>query len=223
MSNIFAWIIFVVDLLIAEYNREEYGQFRERNRAYVAGQLKSLFTRCSKAAAETAEGSYYLHPFAQTAKSAWDVWNEIGETNFVIFETALMVSAVGAAFLVALCNLGVEKFRPQAKVIVEVEAAEEGFVPQLEGFVPFGLLAPATEPETETEIEAAPTAVDIIPCEGFVPFALLSPVAEVEIPAIEPPVTAESLKATFKTLAKAKKALGSKAKSWKALVAEVNG
>jgi hypothetical protein len=219
MSNIFAWIIVVLDLLIAEYNREEYGQFRERNRAYAAGQLKSLFTRCAKTAVETAEGSYYLHPFTQTAKSAWAVWNEIGETNFVIFETALMVGAVVAAFLVALCNLGVEKFRPQA----EAEATEEGFVPQLKGFVPFGLLAPAAEPETE--IEAAPTTAvgTAITCEGFVPFALLSPVAEVEIPAIEPPVTVESLKATFKTLAKAKKALGSKAKSWKALVAEVNG
>lgn len=223
MSNIFAWIIFVVDLLIAEYNREEYGQFRERNRAYVAGQLKSLFTHCANAAVETAEGSYYLHPFAQTAKSAWAVWNEIGETNFVIFETALMVGAVVAAFLVALCNLGVEKFRPQAEVIVGAEATEEGFVPQLKGFVPLGLLAPAAEPETK--IKAAPTTAvgTAITCEGFVPFALLSPVAEVEIPAIEPPVTVESLKATFKTLAKAKKALGSKAKSWKALVAEVNG
>ena len=200
MSNLFAWLIVLMDLVICEYN--QYGEFRERNRRWVGDKIQSFV------GFELDE--YYIRPFTQTLGTAWSLWLEIGERNFHMFETALIYSAVITAF-----------FHAAIRVFVLKTSGKEESPPLLEGFSRLGLLPPGKEEN--------PAGTQPIPVGGFVPFGLLSPTSTpTQVPVEVKEVMAEKheetviqeLKRQYKTLAKAKKALGSKASSWKKLAAE---
>ena len=89
--KLFQYLLVFLYAVIEEYNREEYGQFRENNRKRLIEGFKSFKV-----------DSYYTKPFTQTLQTAWDVWSEIGEANYQAFETGLVYGAVISAFLYLL-------------------------------------------------------------------------------------------------------------------------
>ena len=89
--KLFQYLLVFLYAVIEEYNREEYGQFRENNRKRLIEGFKSFKV-----------DNYCTKPFTQTLQTAWDVWSEIGEANYQAFETGLVYGAVISAFLYLL-------------------------------------------------------------------------------------------------------------------------
>jgi len=89
--KLFQYLLVFLYAVIEEYNREEYGQFRENNRKRLIKGFKSFKM-----------DEYYTKPFTQTLQTAWDVWSEIGEANYQAFETGLLYGAVISALLYLL-------------------------------------------------------------------------------------------------------------------------
>jgi hypothetical protein len=89
--KLFQYLLVFLYAAIEEYNREEYGQFRENNRKRLIEGFKSFKV-----------DSYCTKPFTQTLQTAWKVWLEIGEVNYRAFEAGLVYGAVISAFLYLL-------------------------------------------------------------------------------------------------------------------------
>lgn len=206
------------DAFVTAYECEEAAAFRARNRelavevAMMAAAIgyeamdslvKFLVARAAKDTATVIAGaraSYYTKSTFSTLEQGYSLWLEIGERNALIFETALVYTVVGAAFISTLVRVWAEE-QVESCIANENAASEEQL--SIEGFTPFALLCPVVEIVDEVEPVLA-TSVEVEP----------------SAPSFSSH-QAKSLVKGFGSMTKAKAILGSSSRSWASLAADL--
>lgn len=210
------------DAFVETYNADEAAAFRQRNRecavevALVAAAIgyeamdsiiKFLVARAAKDTSivvEAGRTSYYTKSTFSTLEQGYSLWLEIGERNAVIFQTALVYTVVGAAFISTLVRVWAEE-QVESCIATEDAASEEQL--SIEGFIPFALLCPVVEVSVEVEPVLVPsTQVEVEPSVVAPSFA---------------PHKAKSLVKSLGSMNKAKAILGSSNRSWASLAADL--
>lgn len=206
------------DAFVMAYEAEEAAAFRARNRELavdlgltlaaigyeaIDSIIKFLVARAAKDTAVVVAGartSYYTKSTVASLEQGYSLWLEIGERNAQIFQTALVYTVVGAAFITTLVRVWAEE-QVESCLVNEDAASEEQLV--IEGFVPFALLCPVVEQSVEVE-------------------PVLAPSVEVELPAPSfAPHKAKSLVKGLGSMNQAKAILGSSSRSWASLAADL--
>lgn len=224
MANfIFTLIVKFAARAIEGYNEPQAQSFRHNNR-YIAKEVTLIIAALTlelsdsilKYVSKQAGSCYYTKPFYNTLTSAYSLWLEIAEGNYnslmLISGTLYTMVAMIHAFLKVWCNYHVEALLPKQ--------------PQLQGFVPFSLLNPATELSSQ-ELEdfwSLPVEVDVtmrkIEVVQQLPLLLMPAVEVGKTEEFDLNEAKRLVKKLGQNMSRVKTLLNSKAKGWNALAQE---